>query len=195
MAFILFDDMTMLDFSGFHNAVTWLKKCGVMDDLTWDYCSGSSTVRDDRGMVVQADAVYPDLSTYDLIFIPGGIGTRTLIHDQAFIEWIRAAKDVPYKFSVCTGALVLGAAGFTKDRTITTNPLSLELLEPYCKEVVKARAMRDGDVFTGGGITASIDLGLFFIETITNRAIMQEIQLRMDYPYYKSKEEQTCLKS
>lgn len=78
----------------------------------------------------------------------------------------------------------MGAAGLTKDRTITTNPLALDLLEPYCKEVVKVRAMRDGDVITGGGITASIDLGLFFIESITNKEVVQEIQKYMDYPYY-----------
>lgn len=188
MAFILFNDMTLLDFSGFHNAVTWLKKLGVMDDLTWDYCSDSTTVKDDRGMIVQVDEVYPDLSAYDMIFIPGGKGTQALILDQAFMAWIRTAKDVTYKVSVCTGSLVLGVAGFTKDKMVTTNPLSLDLLKPYCKQVVNARAMRDGDVYTGGGITASIDLGLFFIASITNKATVQDIQTRMDYPYFNLEE-------
>ncbi|UKS28060.1 hypothetical protein LOZ80_03725 [Paenibacillus sp. HWE-109] len=90
------DDMTTLDFSGFHNAVTWLKKRDILDDLTWEFCSNKQEVKD----------------------------------------------------------------------------------------VVKVRAMRDGDVFTGGGITASIDLGLFFIEAITNNEVAQEIQKFMDYPYY-----------
>ncbi|AZN39834.1 DJ-1/PfpI family protein [Paenibacillus albus] len=184
MAFILFDDMTTLDFAGFHNAVTWLKKRNLIEDLSWDYCSNKQEVKDDRAMIIQVDRVLPVLAEYDLIFIPGGIATRQLIHDSTFIEWIRTAQEVKYKVSVCTGALLLGAAGFTKDKTITTNPLALELLEPYCKEVVKARAMRDGDVFTGGGITASIDLGLFFIESITNKEVVQEIQHYMDYPYY-----------
>ncbi|SEO55383.1 DJ-1/PfpI family protein [Paenibacillus sp. OV219] len=184
MAFILFDDMTTLDFSGFHNAVTWLKKRNILEDLSWDYCSNKEVVKDDRGMSIQVDHVLPDLSVYDLIFIPGGIATRQLIHDPIFIDWIRTAQEVEYKVSVCTGALLLGAAGLTKDKTITTNPLALDLLEPYCKEVVKVRAMRNGDVFTGGGITASIDLGLFFIEAITNKEVVQEIQTYMDYPYY-----------
>lgn len=184
MAFVLFDDMTTLDFVGFHNAVTWLEKRRIIQDLSWDYCSNKKDVKDDRGLNIQVDRVYPHLSEYDLIFIPGGIATRHLIHDKAFVEWIQTAKDVKYKVSVCTGALLLGAAGFIKDKKITTNPLAIDLVEPYCKEIVEARVMRDGDVFTGGGITASIDLGLFFIESISNTEVVQEIQKYMDYPFY-----------
>ncbi|WP_027086979.1 Atu1372/SO_1960 family protein [Cohnella panacarvi] len=184
MAFILFDDMTTLDLAGFHNAVTWLKKRNLMESLTWDFCSDKEEVTDDRGMRIKADRVLPPLSEYELIFVPGGMGTRRLADDVAFVDWIRTARDVPYKASVCTGALLLGAAGFTGGKTITTNPFALELLKPYCKEVVKTRAMRDGDVFTGGGITASVDLGLFVVETLTNKETAQEIQRLMDYPYY-----------
>lgn len=184
MAFILFDDMTTLDLAGFHNAVTWLKKRNIMESLTWDFCSDKEEVTDDRGMRIKADRVLPHLSEYDLIFIPGGMGTRRFSNDIAFVDWIRTAQDVPYKTSVCTGALLLGAAGFTRGKTITTNPLALDLLKPYCKEVVKTRAMRDGDVFTGGGITASVDLGLFMVETLTGKEVAQEVQKLMDYPYY-----------
>lgn len=185
MAFIFFDDMTTLDFAGFHNAITWLKKRNMLEDLSWDFCSNKEEITDDRGMIIKMNRVMPHLAKYDLIFIPGGQATRKLIYDNAFIEWIQTAKDVKYKVSVCTGALLLGAAGFTKDKIITTNPLALAELEPYCKEVVKVRAMRDGDVFTGGGITASVDLGLYFIETIIDKKTAAEIQKVMDYPYYK----------
>ncbi|WP_141501412.1 DJ-1/PfpI family protein [Paenibacillus luteus] len=184
MAFILFDDMTTLDFAGFHNAVTWLKKLNLMENLTWDFCSNERKIKDDRGMSINIDRVMPNLASYDLIFIPGGKATRELIHDIIFMNWIRTAIAVEYKVSVCTGALLLGAAGFTKNKTITTNPLALDLVKPYCKEVVSVRAMRDGDIVTGGGITASIDLGLFFIESITNKEIAKEVQRYMDYPYY-----------
>lgn len=184
MAFILFDDMTTLDLAGFHNAVTWLKKRNIMESLAWDFCSDKEELTDDRGMRIKADRVLPNLSEYDLIFIPGGMGTRRLADDGAFVDWIRTARDVPFKTSVCTGALLLAAAGFTGGKTITTNPLALELLKPYCKEVVRARTMRDGELFTGGGITASVDLGLFLVETLTSKEVAQEIQKLMDYPYY-----------
>ncbi|ANE45594.1 thiamine biosynthesis protein ThiJ [Paenibacillus swuensis] len=189
MAFILFDDMTTLDFSGFHNAVTWLKKLDIVEDLSWDLCSTHKEVKDDRGMIITVDKVTPDLSEYNLIFTPGGVATRQLIHDKPFVDWLQTAQEVQYKVSVCTGALLLGAAGFTKEKTITSNPLALDLVKPYCKEVVKARVLRDGDLFTGGGITCSVDLGLFFIESIYSKETAQEVQRYMDYPYYVSQGE------
>ena len=184
MAFILFDDMTTLDFVGFHNAVTWLKRLKLLNDLSWHFCSDKEEVIDDRGMAIKIDRVLPDLSQYDLVFIPGGMATRQLIHNDQFISWIQTAKNVKYKVSVCTGALLLGAAGFIKDKQITTNPFAYELLIPYCKEVMHTRVVKDGNVFTGGGITASVDLGLFFIESIMNADVVKEIQTYMDYPYY-----------
>ncbi|WP_127532881.1 DJ-1/PfpI family protein [Paenibacillus kobensis] len=184
MAFILFDDMTTLDLAGFHNAVTWLNKRGYRDDLTWHYCADKPEITDDRGMTIKADCVLPDLAAYDLVFIPGGIGTRRWIHDKPFMQWIQSAMAVPYKVSVCTGALIYGAAGFLRDRTVTTNPLALELLKPYCREVVRSRAVQDGGIFTGGGITASVDLGLYFIESTMNGEIASDIAMLMDYPYY-----------
>jgi transcriptional regulator GlxA family with amidase domain len=185
MSFILFDGMTTLDFTGFHNAVTWLKRLQIMEDLTWDYCAVQNEITDDRSMMIKVNRVAPHLSEYDLVFIPGGMATRQLVHDSRFIEWIQTARDVKYKASVCTGALLWGAAGFTKDLKMTTNPLALDLLKPYCKEVIRTRAMRDRDLFTGGGITASIDLGLLFVEHITSREVANEIQTYMDYPYYR----------
>jgi len=184
MAFVIFDNMTTLDFVGFHNAVTWLKKRHFMEDLSWDFCSSKEEVLDDRGMMIKVDHVLPNLSSYDVVFVPGGIATRSLIHDRSFIDWIRTAKEVTYKVSVCTGALLYGAAGFLEGKKATTNPLAYDLLEPYCEEVIKLRVFRDGNIFTGGGITASIDLGLFFVESITSRAVARDIQVYMDYPYY-----------
>jgi transcriptional regulator GlxA family with amidase domain len=186
MAFILFNQMTTLDLTGFHNTVTWLKKRHIVDELQWDFCSNQQTIIDDRDMRIQVDNILPDLSSYDLIFIPGGPGTREWIHDESFVSWIRTAAPVPFKVSVCTGALLLGAAGFTRDKVITTNPLALHELQPFCKEVVKARTLRDGDVITGGGITAAIDLGLYVAELISGPEAVQEITRYMDYPYYNS---------
>jgi len=188
MAIILFDGMTTLDFAGFHNAVTWLKKLGHMDELSWHFCSTKRDIIDDRGMAIAVDRVMPDLSGYDLVFIPGGMATRTLIHDSSFMAWIGTAASVKYKVSVCTGALIFGAAGFLAGRTITTNPNAYELLEPYCGKVERKRTVRDGDLFTGAGITASVDLGLFFVAFIAGRQAAAEIAAHMDYPYYEHNE-------
>lgn len=186
IAYILFDNMTTLDFVGFYDAVSWLKILNAVENVSWDLCSNKEEVIDDRGMTIKIQHVYPDLSQYDLIFIPGGMATRELRYDVKFLSWIRSAQNVKYKVSVCTGALLLGAAGFLTDKKATTNPSAYELLIPYCSEVVKARAVRDENTFTGGGVSASIDLGLYFVESLTNIEVVNQIQKIMDYPYYQA---------
>jgi len=184
IAFILFDNMTTLDFVGFYEAVTWMGILKAKENVTWDFCANKEEVTDDRGLTVKVNKVFPDLSGYDLIFIPGGLSTRQLRYDDDFIAWIRTARDVEYKVSVCTGALILGAAGFLQGKKATTNPSAYELLAPYCSEVVEARHVRDGNIFTGGGVSASIDLGLYVVESLTSEAVVQQVKEKMDYPYY-----------
>lgn len=186
LAYILFDKMTTLDFVGFYEAVSWLKILKVNEAVTWDLCANKEEITDDRGMTIKIKHVSPDLSGYDLIFIPGGMPTRELRYDKEFVSWIQSARDVQYKVSVCTGALLLGAAGFLNGKMATTNPSAYELLTPYCTEVVKARIVRDGDTFTGGGVSASIDLGLYLVESLTNADVAKKVQKMMDYPYYRS---------
>lgn len=185
MAYILFDKMTTLDFVGFFEAVSWLSILNVKEGVSWELCSNREEITDDRGMTIKIKHVYPDLSGYDLIFIPGGMPTRELRYDKEFVSWIQSARDVQYKVSVCTGALLLGAAGFLNGKMATTNPSAYELLTPYCSEVVKARIVRDGDIFTGGGVSASIDLGLYLVESLTNADVAEKVQKLMDYPYYR----------
>ncbi|WP_240418719.1 DJ-1/PfpI family protein [Paenibacillus periandrae] len=186
IAYILFDKMTTLDFVGFYDAVSWLSILNVKEGVTWDLCSNKEEITDDRGMTIKIKHISPDLSGYNLIFIPGGMPTRELRYDTEFVSWIQSARDVQYKVSVCTGALLLGAAGFLNGKMATTNPSAYKLLTPYCSEVVKARIVRDEDTFTGGGVSASIDLGLYFVESLTNADMAKKVQKMMDYPYYQA---------
>jgi transcriptional regulator GlxA family with amidase domain len=121
-AFVVFDRMTFLDFVGFYDAVTRLKSMKILDDFEWRVCAMSRRVADDRGLHIEADAVGESLDSYDLLFVPGGMGTRSLQHDAKFIDWLRSAERARLKVSVCTGALLLGAAGFLKGRRATTHP-------------------------------------------------------------------------
>lgn len=178
--------MTTLDFVGFYEAVSWLKILNAKENVSWDLCAIREEITDDRGMTIKIKYIRPDLSKYDLIFIPGGMSTRELRFDAEFISWIQTARDVEYKVSVCTGALLLGAAGFLTDKMATTNSAAYELLIPYCTEVVKARIVRDGNVLTGGGVSASIDLGLYLVESLTNKELVKKVQKMMDYPYYQA---------
>lgn len=186
MAFICFDQMTTLDLTGFSTAVTWIGILNAKENVSWDYCAAHDEVTDDRGMVIRITNVLPDLSVYDLVFIPGGMSTRHLRFNADFIAWIQTAKTVKYKISVCTGALLLGAAGFLEGKKATTNPSAYDLLEPYCSEVIQTRVMRDGNIFTAGGVSASIDLGLYVIESLIDRDFMKLVQHKLDYPYYEA---------
>lgn len=103
-AFVIFDRMTSLDFIGFYDPVTRLKSMKIMDDFEWRICSMTQHVVDDRGLQLEADAVAEPLSSYDVLFVPGGFGTRNLPHDHSFLDWLKTARSAPLKVSVCTGA-------------------------------------------------------------------------------------------
>ncbi|OXM84793.1 DJ-1/PfpI family protein [Paenibacillus rigui] len=186
MAFVLFDGMTSMDLAGFYEAITWLAILKSRENVSWTFCADKAIVTDDRGLTMKADKVLPNLGEFDLVFLPGGFSTRKLRFDDAFMEWVRTAESVQYKVSVCTGALLWGAAGFLEGKKATTNSSAYDLLAPYCTEVVKARVVRDGNVITGGGVTASIDLGLYMVEWLTNTDTVLQVQQKLEYPYYQA---------
>ena len=181
---MLFDGLTALDLVGFYDAVKRVPRFSGIHVLA-HLCAMGDEVRDDHGLVLTAIRVHPDLSDYDLVFVPGGFATRQLCHDEDLIAWLGSARKARYKVSVCTGALLLGGAGLLAGKRATTNPNAYDLLAPYCREVVKARIVPDGDVITAGGVAASIDLGLYFAELLTDSESARSTQRSMDYPYYR----------
>ncbi|MCK0473975.1 DJ-1/PfpI family protein [Halalkalibacter sp. APA_J-10(15)] len=185
IGFVLFDGMTSMDFARFYEAITWLAILKAKENVTWAFCADKLEVTDDRGLKMKANEVLPDLGRFDLVFLPGGISTRKLRYDENFMGWIQTADTAFYKVSVCTGALLLGEAGFLNGKKATTNSSAYELLTPYCAEVIKARVVRDGNIITAGGVTSSIDLGLYMVEMLTNSEIALQVQRKMEYPYYQ----------
>lgn len=183
---VIFNNMTALDFVGFYDPVTRLKRMQIMPDFSWKICALTPTVTDDRGLTFEADSVEQSLADYDMLFVPGGIGTRSLQIDRAFIEWLRSFPATGVAVSVCTGALLLGAAGFLKGKRATTHPRALTDLAPYCQEVVEQRIVDEGSVITAGGVAASIDLGLYVVERLAGLGTRARIATQMDYPYFPS---------
>jgi len=185
-ALIVFDHMTYLDFVGFYDPVTRLKSMNIVPDFEWRICSNQKQVADDRGaagMTMQADSVLEPLGGYDLLFVPGGLGTRPLQHDAGFIEWLKSAAPAKLKISVCTGSLLLGAAGFLRGKRATTHPGALRDLEPYCSAVLTDRIVDEGDVITGGGVSSSIDLGLHVVQRLAGPEARARVAKQMCYPY------------
>ena len=181
IAYIVFNGVTWLDFIGVYDAVSRLKSMGYVKDLSWDICSYTETAADNFGLKIVPDLVRPTLNNYDAIIVPGGHGTRTLINDADFLNWISTAKDVEYKMSVCTGSLLLGAAGFLRTKKATTNFLEYETLRQYCAEVLTDRLVIDGNVITAGAVSSSLDLGLYLCEKWAGTKAREAIQERMDY--------------
>jgi cyclohexyl-isocyanide hydratase len=183
IAFVLFDGVTFLDFIGFYDVVDRLGQFEATADFQWDICGPAAEISDELGLTVKIPKVLPDLAAYDLIFVPGGMGTRKLRYDEAFVDWLQGAKEATYQISVCTGSLLLGAAGFLQGRKATTHPRAYDLLEPYCAEVLHTRIVQDGKVITAGGVSTSIDLGLYVVELLAGREAAMSVKAQIDYPY------------
>ena len=182
-AFIVFDRVTALDFIGFYDPVTRLKSMDILRDFEWRICATTGHVVDDRGLKMGVDAVGEPLGAYDMVFVPGGFGTRTLQHDRGFVDWLRTAGSARLKVSVCTGALLLGAAGFLREKRATTHPGVLKELEQYCPAVVRERVVDEGDTITAGGVSASLDAGLHVVQRLAGPEARARIASQMDYPY------------
>ncbi|UWG48214.1 Putative intracellular protease/amidase [Halanaeroarchaeum sp. HSR-CO] len=180
VAFCAYDGMTALDFVGGYDPITRLHRMDFLP-LEWDVCARTETVTTD-GLTLDVDQVKPDLGSYDLVFVPGGMATRALRHDESFVEWIGTASESEYVTSVCTRSILLGAAGLLEGRSATTHPSAFGLLEKYA-EVVDDRVVHDGPVITGRGVSSSLDLGLYIVEELSDRDTRRAIAEQMDYPY------------
>ncbi len=181
IAYILFDEITLLDFIGIYDPIKNIKTKGYLENLRWDLCATTKTIKDSFGLEVLVDKVKPDLSTYDMIIVPGGFGTRKLQFDTDFMNWLKTGEKVQYIVSICTGALLIGAAGFLNDKTATTNFNEYEALKKYCNNVVAKRIVDDHNVITAGAVASSLDMGLYICQKLIGSEKTEEIRKTMDY--------------
>ena len=180
IALIIFNGVTWLDLIGVYEPLTKLKT-HYLPDLTIDICGYTPTCEDIFGLQVKASLVRNDLSAYDAVIVPGGIGTRELMHDEEFLEWLRTSEPVKYKVSVCTGSLLWGAAGFLKGKTATTHFNEYETIRPYCEKVSADRVVDDDNVITAGAVSSSIDLGLYLCRKWVGQEAEEFVRKRIDY--------------
>ncbi|HLO80008.1 MAG TPA: DJ-1/PfpI family protein [Chitinophagaceae bacterium] len=181
IAYIIFNKITWLDLIGIYDPLSRLQSMGYLPQLSWDLCSYTDTISDNFGLKIIPDKIQNTLAAYDAIVVPGGHGTRHLQYDKDFIDWIRTAEQARYKISICTGSLLLGAAGFLTHKKATTNYNEYENLKPYCREVSEERIVEDGDVITAGAVSASLDLGLYLCQKWAGEDARNEIRKKMDY--------------
>jgi cyclohexyl-isocyanide hydratase len=134
------------------------------------------------GLKLTPDVTYAECPQLDVISVPGGDGINPLLNDEATLAFLRRqAAGARYVTSVCTGALLLGAAGLLKGRRATTYWASHHFLAAFGAIPVEARFVRDGNVMTGGGVTAGIDFGLALVAELAGPEAAQTIQLALEY--------------
>ncbi|MBN1828415.1 MAG: DJ-1/PfpI family protein [Deltaproteobacteria bacterium] len=184
IGFVIFNGMTTLDFIGVFDPLCRLKKMNFLHNLSWEICAFTDEVKDDFGFSFRPDRRREPLEGYDLLVFPGGLATRTLIYDESFVAWIAAGGSCKLLASVCTGALLLGAAGLLAGLPATTHHSAFSILEHYAAEVRRERIVDCGKIITAGGVSASIDLGLYLCERLAGRDARIKLQHQMDYRAY-----------
>jgi cyclohexyl-isocyanide hydratase len=136
----------------------------------------------DYGLTFNPTATYADPPELDVLCVPGGFGVNALMEDQACLDFLRKASErARFVTSVCTGALVLGAAGLLDGYRATTHWLSLEFLESFGATPVAERVVTDRNRITGGGVTAGIDLALTVAAELVGRVAAEKTQLYVEY--------------
>ncbi|VVN75456.1 MULTISPECIES: isonitrile hydratase [Pseudomonas] len=177
IGFLLFPQVQQLDLTGPYDVLASLPDVKV--HLIW---KDLMPVTASTGLMLKPTVTFDDCPALDVICVPGGGGVGPLMEDEQTLTFIKAqAANARYVTSVCTGALVLGAAGLLKGKRATTHWAYHELLAPLGAIAVKDRVVRDGNLLTGGGITAGIDFALTLAAELFDQATAELVQLQLEY--------------
>lgn len=178
IAFLLFDRITALDAVGPYEVLSRLPNARVR------FVSPEpGPKRTDTGFLVMlAEHALDEVPRPDIIVIPGGPGTRELLQDTAILEWIREAhQHSRWTTSVCTGALLLAAAGVLRGLRATTHWRALPELSKYGAQPVRGRVVEEGKVITAAGVSAGIDMALHLARREAGDDLARALQLVIEY--------------
>jgi transcriptional regulator GlxA family with amidase domain len=180
VAIPLFPDYTALDAVGPYEV---LQRIPTIDIVFVGHARGE--VRSENGMLgLSADATFEQVAAPDVIVFPGGVGTRPLEQDERVLDWVRRAHaGSRFTTSVCTGSLVLGAAGLLRGLTATTHWSCYPQLAAHGAEPTAARVVehREARILTAAGVSSGIDMALRLVELLADRTAAQAAQLMIEY--------------
>jgi transcriptional regulator GlxA family with amidase domain len=178
IAILIFDGLTALDAIGPYEVLSRLPGA----ELRFVAKEPGQKRTDTGALGVQADLAITDLPGPDVVLVPGGEGNRPLMRDSEVLDWLRVAHESStWTTSVCTGALVLGAAGILDGKRATTHWAFLDRLSELGAEPVNERVVEDGKVITAAGVSAGIDMALTLAARIAGNEVAQAIQLGIEY--------------
>jgi cyclohexyl-isocyanide hydratase len=174
---LVFPNVQQLDLTGPYEVFASIP--GAKVHLIW---KDRSPLASATGLVLAPTMTFSECPALDVLCVPGGSGINALLRDAEVLGFLRAqAARARYVSSVCTGALVLGAAGLLKGRRATTHWASHDFLAKFGAIPTHGRVVRDGNLFTAGGVTAGIDFGLTVVAELLGEAQAQVIQLGHEY--------------
>jgi len=174
---VIFPRLTQLDMTGPYEVLARLPNTKVhLVAHTLD------PVQTDRGMKIVPTTTFADCPPLDLVMVPGGPGQQDLMEDEAALEFLRRqAASAKYITSVCTGSLVLGAAGLLKGKRATSHWAAIDHLKPLGAVPVSERVVIDGNIITGAGVASGIDFALAVAEILEGEEVARQIQLQIEY--------------
>ena len=177
VVFLVYPNVTQLDLTGpaqvlsrFHNARV---------DLVW---KSRDPVQTDSGFALLPTATISEIAKADILCVPGGFGCVDMMQDEEILEWVRdVGEGAQWVTSVCTGSLILGAAGLLKGYRATSHWAWRDYLELFGAEPVAERVVFDRNRVTGGGVTAGIDFALALMATVQGEDYARAVQLGLEY--------------
>ncbi|MEP7065557.1 MAG: DJ-1/PfpI family protein [Gemmatimonadota bacterium] len=174
---LLFEGVTQLDLTGPYEVLARMPRTRV--SLV---ARSREPVRTEWGLTLTPDVAFTEAPHFDVICVPGGWGVNALLTDANVLEFLRMqGSSARYITSVCSGALVLGAAGLLRGFRATTHWMSLDLLPLFGATPVAERVVRDRNRITGAGVTAGIDTALVIAAELFGASVAQGIQLAIEY--------------
>lgn len=177
VAFLVFPNVTQLDLTGPAQVLSRLGNTSV--DLVW---KDKEPVPTDAGFPLLPTATFNDIDQVDILCVPGGLGTMEIMQDRAVLAWLqKVAANADWVTSVCTGSLVLGAAGLLKGYKSACHWASVDQLAFFGAIPVRQRIVEDRNRFSGGGVTSGIDFALALAARIRGEDYAKFIQLAIEY--------------
>ena len=174
---VLFPKVTQLDFTGPLQVFSSVP--GAQVHLVWKRIE---PVPSDSVLVLTPTTTFADCPQLDVICVPGGAGTDDMVNDEEMLAFLRKqAVGAKYITSVCTGSLVLGAAGLLRGYRAATHWMSVDFLSAFGAVPAKKRVCVDRNRITGGGVTAGIDFALTLVSLLVDQKTAEAIQLRLEY--------------
>ena len=177
VAFLLFPNVTQLDLTGPAQVLSRLGNAQL--DLVW---KDRAPVMTDAGFAILPTATFAEVMRADILCVPGGMGVTEVITDDEAMAWVRAVgAEARWVTSVCTGSLILGAAGLLKGYRAATHWSWRDYLAMFGAEMVPERVVVDRNRVTGGGVTAGIDFALTLMAEVRGPEFAKAVQLSLEY--------------